>query len=348
MTTTYYGVDNEFGTATGSNVGTTSNSSTFDNPPEGSVNLVITSNADDDDPLVFEIGDTYDVSWGGQGGGGNLQDAVVVRSDAAPGQGGIVVFEGVDENGDIAQVIWTPGFDLNSWYDDNYNSSMEPQFYTEDTDASYTHRYVCFVSGTFIETTCGPKPVETLCPGDQVLTLDAGPQPVVWAGHRDCRGYGEQAPITFETGSLGNTCDLSVSPQHRILMRSGVLDLHYSSSEMLAAAKAFLGVPRVHRTPRAIVRYCHFLLPAHHLIWANGALCESLHTGDDVTALHAGDPSFASALEHVGADARTQSTARPVLRTRHAARFLRTHAGCLAALQPTCPDGTAPEFVRAA
>ena len=109
MTTTFNGVDNEFAVSTGSNVGTTGNTSTFDNPPQGSKDLVITSLAGDDDPLLFELGDTYDVTWGGQNDGGTILNAVVIRSDPAPdgNGGGVIVLEGTDDQGNLAQVVWT-------------------------------------------------------------------------------------------------------------------------------------------------------------------------------------------------------------------------------------------------
>lgn len=62
MPFTFEAIDNEFATSTGSNVGTSPNSSRFDNPPNGSKDLLITTNAGDEDPRVFELGDTYDIS----------------------------------------------------------------------------------------------------------------------------------------------------------------------------------------------------------------------------------------------------------------------------------------------
>jgi len=75
MPLTFYGIDNEFAAATGTNVGTTPNSSTFDNPPYGSSDLVITAHEGDNDPRLFEVGDSYDVTWGGAGGGGSIINA---------------------------------------------------------------------------------------------------------------------------------------------------------------------------------------------------------------------------------------------------------------------------------
>ena len=81
------GVDNEFAVATGNNVGTTANSSTFDNPPNGSKDLIITSNDGDTSASVFSLGDTYDVAWGGAGGGGGTPHCRGVRRPVLRPQG---------------------------------------------------------------------------------------------------------------------------------------------------------------------------------------------------------------------------------------------------------------------
>ncbi|MEZ5714708.1 MAG: hypothetical protein R3D85_05800 [Paracoccaceae bacterium] len=111
MAFSFYALDNEFAVSTGSNVNSSPGHSDFDYPPTSSRDLIITTHDDDDDPRLFEVGDTYDVSYGGPGGAHTLTDAVVIRSDAAPGGGGVIVFEGLDEDGNLTQVVWTPDFD---------------------------------------------------------------------------------------------------------------------------------------------------------------------------------------------------------------------------------------------
>ena len=37
-----------------------------------------------------------------------------------------------------------------------------------------------YAPGTMIDTPVGPRAVETLVPGDSVMTLDRGPQPIIW------------------------------------------------------------------------------------------------------------------------------------------------------------------------
>ncbi|MEM9871401.1 MAG: hypothetical protein AAF822_09090 [Pseudomonadota bacterium] len=65
MTLVFQGQDIEFAASTGSNVDVTPNTSRFDNPPQGSKDLVITALEGDPDPRTFKLGDTYDATRGG-------------------------------------------------------------------------------------------------------------------------------------------------------------------------------------------------------------------------------------------------------------------------------------------
>jgi hypothetical protein len=333
MSFTIAATDNQFAVSTGSNVDTTANSSTFDNPPTGSKDLLITTKEGDPDPRLFEIGDTYDVSWGGQVGGGIIQDAVVVRSDAAPSEGGVVVFEGVDENGDLAQVIWTPDFDLEGWYSDNFNPSMEPQFYTEDTQPTYTHSFVCFSSETRIQTPYGARSVGKLNVGDLVTTEDAGDIKVLWVGHRLCRAVDENAPVVFYPGSIGNSRTLRLSQQHRVLIKSPLAELYFGQNEVLAPAKAFANGCDVRIVPGPRIFYVHLLLEDHHLLRAEGALCESLFLGDQAIKNLYGDPNFEDLHKLTAGGLKHRSTARPVLKMNEAQLLLRNLTASKAAAQ---------------
>ena len=65
----------------------------------------------------------------------------------------------------------------------------------------------CYSSGTMIETPDGLRAVEALRPGDLVLTMDHGPQPVCWVRRSDCPLEGvdvENMPILFFAGALGS------------------------------------------------------------------------------------------------------------------------------------------------
>lgn len=138
----------------------------------------------------------------------------------------------------------------------------------------------CFTAGTMIATPEGEKPVEWLRIGDLVMTRDAGPQPILWTGGRQVRGYGSYAPVRFETGSLGNSRPLLVSQQHRMLVSGWRAELACGSDEVLVAAKHLVDGQSVRLTEMAHLHYVHILLDAHHILIAEGAPSESLFPGN--------------------------------------------------------------------
>lgn len=220
---------------------------------------------------------------------------MVIRSDPAPGGtgAGIIVFEGLDENGELAQVIWTPDFDLEQWYNDNFNPSAEPEFYTEDTDASYDYRFVCFAHETLIQTPQGATPAGALREGDLVTTRDAGERPVIWARQRICAAQGDNAPVVFEAGALANTAPLRLSQQHRVLVTSPWVQHFFGLEEAFVPAKACVNNYDITIIPAARICYAHILLADHHVIYAEGQECETLFLGDEAENILAQAPRCA-------------------------------------------------------
>lgn len=280
---TFLAKDNEFAASTGSNVNNGyngANTSQFDYPPDSTKGLTITSDAIDNDARLFELGETYTVQWtGGPGGGALIEDAVVIRSDTFTEDSGAIVFEGLDENGDVTQVVWSPGFDLEQWYWDNFNDGSSPGFYTTD-QISGDHRYVCFTAGTSLSTPRGAVPVEQLAIGDWVHTVDHGNQPVLWKTDRRAPGVGKSAPIRIVDGVLGAQTTVKLSPDHRVLVTGCEVQLLFGSGSAYVPVKSLVGHCGVSRIQDPFVRYIHILLPVHAAILASGLQCESLLAGD--------------------------------------------------------------------
>ncbi|TCO69201.1 Hint domain-containing protein [Rhodovulum euryhalinum] len=284
---TFTTIDTEFAAATGDNVNSNAGgagTSTFDYPPNGTKDLVITSKEGDPDPYTFEVGDIYEVSFGGAHSA-VLTDAVVIRSDEISfASGHAVVFEGTDENGDLVQVVWSPGFDLEQWYWDHFEGGVSPGFYVYDTDpnSEYSAPVICFEAETLIATPRGPVRAASLAPGMMVETVDHGPQMLLWVGQSVTRGTGQMAPVEFPPGAIGNDRTLVLSQQHRVLHASPMAMLMFDTSEVLVPARshAMLGVAGAAIVERPVVRYVHLLFERHELVWANGAICESLFLGD--------------------------------------------------------------------
>lgn len=273
--------DNEFGTATGSNVNSGGTSSTFDGPPSESTDLLITTQDGDTEPRYFEVGDTYDMTFtDGDGVTHVVEDAEVIRSDSAGGDSGIVVFEGQDQNGDTVQVVWTPNFDVDAWYDNATSRGGTASFYSTDQNASYTHGYICFAEEARITTTAGALPAGEVRPGQRVLTLDAGLREVIWIGRKTLPGHGKAAPVVFGPGAIGNDRPLRLSQQHRVLVRTPLAELMFGASEVLVPAKALVNGRDIRIRPCPTITYVHLLLDSHQILRAEGALCESLLPGD--------------------------------------------------------------------
>jgi hypothetical protein len=155
---------------------------------------------------------------------------------------------------------------------------------------------VCFAAGTLILTDRGARPVEGLRAGDGVVTLDRGVQPLRWAGSRVLTGaelaaHPQLRPIRIAAGALGPGLperDLTVSPQHRVLLRSEIARRMFGSAEVLAAARHLLGVPGVEVLDPPEVAYFHLLFDHHEIVFANGAPAESLMV--DAEAMRALSP----------------------------------------------------------
>jgi Ca2+-binding RTX toxin-like protein len=138
----------------------------------------------------------------------------------------------------------------------------------------------CFATGTLILTETGERAVETLRPGDRVMTLDHGLQPILWAGgrHLDRAALEREPllrPVMIRDGALGNRGDVLVSPNHAVLV-----DL--DGQEMLVRAKhlAELDDPRFRIAKgKKEVGYHHILLGRHGIVYANGMATETLYPG---------------------------------------------------------------------
>ena len=142
----------------------------------------------------------------------------------------------------------------------------------------------CFTPGTLIYTDRGSLPVEALRPGDRVLTMDHGYQPVRWTGHRNVTAEEllrapQLRPILISRDTFGPGLperDLRVSPQHRLLLSGARAELVSGETEVLAPAVHLLGLPGVVQDAAAAgVRYIHILFDQHEIVRSDGLWTES-------------------------------------------------------------------------
>ena len=146
---------------------------------------------------------------------------------------------------------------------------------------------ICFTPGTLIATPEGDRPVEDLRPGDMVLTLDDGPQPLKWVGNSTVPGVGNNAPIRIAPGLLdGARRALTVSPQHRVLIDDWRAELLFGEQQVFVSAKQMLELDGVEACPDMQATYIHLVFDRHQIIFAEGAATESLHAaGESLNAL---------------------------------------------------------------
>lgn len=147
---------------------------------------------------------------------------------------------------------------------------------------------ICFGKGTEIETIDGPKTVESLKPGDYVLTHDTSIVPVRWVGstslsRSELKAWPSLCPIRVKQDALGAgrpSKDTLLSPNHRVLVSGWRAELLFGEPEILVPVKALVDGEAItveDNCPE--ISYYHLLLESHQIIYSNGLLSESLFLG---------------------------------------------------------------------
>ena len=136
----------------------------------------------------------------------------------------------------------------------------------------------CFAAGTLIETVDGPRRVESLDVGDEVVTLLGGSGRIVWVGSRavDCARHPRPEavwPVRIAAGAFGPGVprrELFLSPDHAVYVNN-----------VLVPVKLLVNGTSIVQMKRDRVTYYHVELPEHAVILAEGLTVESyLDTGD--------------------------------------------------------------------
>ena len=185
----------------------------------------------------------------------------------------------------------------------------------------------CFTPGAMILAEQGEVPIETLKPGDRVLTRDNGFQTIRWTGRRNLSLAELIAqpcfyPIFIPAGALGAGLperDMMVSPQHRMLLSNPRAELMFGEHEVLVAARHLAGLAGITQRLTAGISYIHLLFDQHEIIRADGAWSESFQPGSgtlDGMDKAQRDEILSLFPELVGGE--TFSSARLTLRAREA------------------------------
>ncbi|WP_299937797.1 Hint domain-containing protein [uncultured Pelagimonas sp.] len=179
----------------------------------------------------------------------------------------------VDEDGNVAQIYTLPLGEMtpNAEYVlVGVNSDNALQRFAQVACVSFT-------AGTMITMANGAqRPVEDLAVGDRVLTRDDGPQEIRWLGHHTARAVGAFTPILIREGTLNNTRDLLVCPDHRLFIYQRSDEIGAGRSEILVRARHLVNDITVMPVTGGFIDYYQMLFDSHQIIYAEGIAAESM------------------------------------------------------------------------
>lgn len=188
--------------------------------------------------------------------------------------------------------------------------------------------------GTLITTDRGPVSIEDLTPGNRVLTLERGPETLLWVGSMMLYPAGSTPGV--ESGGLVRVtadrfgyarpmADLLLGPTARLLHRHARVAEIIGTQAAFAPARGFvdgMGVIRI--DPISPVPVFHLAFAGHRTIRANGIEIESFHPGLATDAML--DPElmalFLAFFPHVRRYEDFGPLAHPRLTTFEVERFL--------------------------
>lgn len=235
------------------------------------------------------------------------ESTILLRAlDAMGNQTGPTIELTVFSQGGVTQDVW--GFSASIELVDGV--SYVKVGGDNDGTSPYTDFIACFEAATLIDTKSGAVAAKDISQGCMIRTRDAGFQPARWVGHAHVAAQkGNCAPVVFAPGTIGNTSELVLSPEHRVFFQDARAALLFGSAEILIAAKHLVGLPGVTRRPSGRVHYVHIMCDAHQIIYANGATCESFYLSHNaVSAIDAAQrehlltlfPSLAEGIRNFG------------------------------------------------
>lgn len=247
-----------------------------------------------DDTITGGAGD--DIIIGGRGddvmsaGNGSTTDTFVIRdgdgndtiTDFDPFEPDIVRFDMAEMSTyqDVLDRISLDGPDTIITYDNGSTLRLQnvDSANLSATNFQFGPGPVCLEAGTIVQTPDGPRPIETICVGELVDTMDHGPQKVVRVISEFIK-FTDQTdkhrPILVSKGSITKSVpakDIVCSPQHRFLV-----GCPNTQQDVLVAAIKLVSRKGIRRMMgRKSAHYINLLMERHEIIIANGCPVESL------------------------------------------------------------------------
>ncbi len=160
---------------------------------------------------------------------------------------------------------------------------------TPHNDGARSLSGFCF--GTLITTKEGPRLIETLRVGDQILTRDNGFQRLRWRTPHQAASHNEMGVVGIEAGVIGNHSALYMSRSTSVLMNTDD-----GLNEHLVPTRHLINDITIRATaPRFTMS---LVFDRHEIILANGAFCETLRVSNGTMAIMSPD-QHADLLEHL-------------------------------------------------
>lgn len=239
---------------------------------------------------------TFNDDDGAYEGAGDGDELISIDGGTFGASGGApyaIVIPFVDAGGTAHTETFYFFFTGGSWYFIPGPGSAFTVGATLGSYSSYTTGWnyadvICFCIGTMIETDRGQITVEALKTGDRVKIADGSYKELRLSFRRkvsadELSAVPKLYPVRIMAGALGGGLpkrDLWVSRQHRMLASSPVAKRMFGEAEVLVAAIKLTDFPGIFvDTNVERVEYFHLVFDQHEVIYAEGALSESLYIG---------------------------------------------------------------------
>ncbi|MDF0598279.1 Hint domain-containing protein [Psychromarinibacter halotolerans] len=173
----------------------------------------------------------------------------------------------------VGVVLDLDGFGNYYLFTNNPNVEQNDSF-TVDTINPYAYNVTCFAAGTQIAAPGGERAVETLEPGDRVLTPE-GEATVTWVGRRTVHKLftpaEKFAPVRVTAGALGDGIphtDLVLTADHALILDGMAVNAGALVNGTTIRFDAMADLPEQ-------VTYYHVETDHHEVILANGTPAET-------------------------------------------------------------------------
>ena len=117
--------------------------------------------------------------------------------------------------------------------------------------------------------------IETLRPGDMILTRDAGRQPLRHLQQSTQRASGDFAPVRIAEGAMNNAAPLAVRPDQGLFVYQRQDRLGAGRAEVMIRARQLVNGSDIMQVAGGFVAYYQMVFDAHHIVFAEGIAVES-------------------------------------------------------------------------